>query len=769
MVSTEHICPVAYRMWPRSKGVTGGESRRILPSPSRRRLPRRAVLFGVLSLSAVMLTPSRIAASGMPQAATPKTWHGTIAGVPTWITVVAHGHDIVRRAGSWWTWGNTSTDTYLFAFRHPRNVRLILAFERQPNGLPQARLFLNQAGAAPLAYTSSGTGVQITTDGGNPYLTIRAAGGPWLIHHVTNYNLRLSLDGPSEYGPRAARTDGQTDVQIRVGGGTHGVPRWETDRLVFDPSPTSGYIRFGAFQRLPGAPRFRVARPIMPSFPYLGIGRAHPHWFVENPNPLYYDLNSSSFNRHPFVGFENAGTYSLTSLTLPPRVDFESPFLFTNFAPGTREAQLVIRAESFPHGDLLGPQPRTLPRSTFRMSWTDSRSNLWEYSLDVAGMVPTTRTIHLGDSRFLGIPPRATAGWVAHHSWPLVTFVQAVHGYSGSEGIYAYSAQANDNWGWLGGMANHPAHYLSHPPLPQPPALTAATDPRALPVGFRGEYSQAYFRIPMLYASPIDAHLHLLYGHGGWWNLGECWALNSRSVGHGPYINSWVLHRLTRAPGCRRKTRTSLRQSLYALGGYFLFSGPQGANIQLSRPPSSAFRVVPPTTRSSWLEFSRLTARYQLGRDPRNLRSWLRAFPGPSVAIHPAQLKVLRSTHSTLSILLSVPAHARTVLNGSRQYLPALSSRSGVYLLTYRVSQRRWTVQQEDHTHLAAVLHMQPATTYPSKNIAAVPIRVTSRPPPASMLRLSIDGRTQEASVGLIVLFLTLGCYLLWRRVLDLM
>src|SRR5262249_55186343 len=66
---------------------------------------------------------------------TTATWHGTIKGVQTWITVVPRGHTISAQTQAhepWWRWGNATTDAYLFAFNRPADVRLIFDFQQQP-------------------------------------------------------------------------------------------------------------------------------------------------------------------------------------------------------------------------------------------------------------------------------------------------------------------------------------------------------------------------------------------------------------------------------------------------------------------------------------------------------------------------------------------------------------------------------------------------------------------------------------------------------------
>src|SRR3954470_22033405 len=89
------------------------------------------------------------------QADSSAVWQGDIKGVKTWITVVSRGHDIdpaIKNTRTWWEWGNTTTDAYIFAFDDPRNVRIILAFEQQADGSPEAKLYLNRRGRLPIDF-----------------------------------------------------------------------------------------------------------------------------------------------------------------------------------------------------------------------------------------------------------------------------------------------------------------------------------------------------------------------------------------------------------------------------------------------------------------------------------------------------------------------------------------------------------------------------------------------------------------------------------------
>lgn len=712
---------------------------------------------GVAHLAALLLVvglflPSFGQAQATSSAGVPRTWVGHVDGLTTFVTVVPHGHTIPANVAAhkpWWDWGNTTSDAYLVAFSSPSNVRLILSFDRQSNGLPEARLYLNDMGKMAIGYSLTGDQLRVASQGGHPYLTIRALDGSWLLDRVANYNLSIAVDGPSGLGPsdlqvRAHRrraikrrrgrtgratahhptrapsatlipstytpTDGQIDSVITVGSKRAGLPQWETDRLLLDPRPSWGYTRFEAMKRLPHAPPFRVARPFMPTFPYLGVGSGSINWLAENPNPLVYVPRQGGFQLNHFVGFEDGGIYKINSYAPPPLVNFESPFVFSNFDPSTRYAQMVVRSLSFPAGDPTGPSPYTDTRSTFRMSWKTTRSDLWEYGIDVAGLIPDAFTVRIGNASFRGVPPNDAAGWVASHRWPFVTFVQAMQGYPGSEGLYAYSAQNGKPWPWLSGKSTSPPDFLSHPWVQQK-ASDPSVDSAALPLGFRGEYSTNYFRRPALYVSPIDDRLHLLYSQGGVWNLGNCWVLRLGNLTGGPYLDAWSLQRLHSGPGCNPGRGHHMRpgQALYALDGYMLYAGPGGIDVRHSSYSAATFQIAPPTNKKSWKAFVRRVRRYQEGRNPWHLSRWLSPFPGPALRLAGTRLLSVHATSGGFHLVITVTrrtvdGRARSTRGLIRAGFPSFR-RPGTYLLTYHQSGRRWSVALATPPRLRIAIH----------------------------------------------------------------
>jgi hypothetical protein len=634
---------------------------------------------------------------------TTATWHGTIKGVQTWITVVPRGYTISAQTQAqepWWRWGNVTTDAYLFAFNRPADVRLILDFQQQ-DGTPEARIYLNRLGREPLDYALEGDQLLVRTNGGFPYLRIRPDGSGWTIQGRANYRLNLWLDGlfPA-FGDREATTDGVVDVVMQVGGAQPGVPDWQTIRLAHDPHPGWGYSRFSALRRMRDAPPFKVAAPLMPTFPYfdMGLGVADPNspyvgigggdidWFQKNPNPLYFNLRFFEFQVFAFPGFQHGGMYYYNSLASPPEVDFESPFAFYSFDTTTRYPQLVVRGSYFRAKDAYVPTS-SADRSSFRYSWkVGGKDAFWKYSLDVTGSYSYTQEIKIGDDSFAGVSPEDLPGWVTSKPWPLVTFVEAVNGYPSSEGIYFYTAQATENWPWLDGSSGQPPGFLAEPYLQRGVRLGAYSG-LSLPEGFRGEYNTAYFRQPTMYMSPIDNRMHLLHAQGGVWNLGAGQVLRTHNLVGGAYIDGWTRERVSLEAdqtGLPEAAPGVVEEALYALDGYLIYSGPHGAELRQVEYSPARFESAPPADKQSWQTFRDQVGPYSgQERDPSNLRAWLDAFQGQSLIVSKGQIWGARATDRGFRFVVDLQPGFRLQGPNTQAFKP------GLYVATY---DGRWTI-----------------------------------------------------------------------------
>lgn len=624
-----------------------------------------------------------------------KTFVTKIDGQTMWVTVVRRGpNQPPQTAKTWWQWGNATSDEYLFAMGRPtHHVRLILEFSQLTGGRLRAKFFTNRLGKSPVRYSLSGGSLKILSEHGYPYVVMDTRRGGWLYDGRTNYDVTLRIDGFSGLGQQLY-PDGRTSALIHVGQAVPGVPQWETERLLRDPHKSWGYTRFGADERLPSAPPYAVMQGLMPDFPYFNIGNGQFDWYQRNPSPLYYSLPASQLLINHFVGFENAGNYAINSLAQPPSVDFESPFGFYNFLPNSRHSQLVVRSESFPATDVLSPYAAAhRVMTSFRYSWAGSNPTLWDYSLQVAGSIPLSKTVRIGGQVVHTIPPRTLPKWVISQRWPMVSFVQAMNGYPGSEGIYEYTSQIPPAWPWLLGASAHPPSYWQFPYLSSKTGTAThknAHPGETLAAGFRGEYNASDFRKPELYISPVDGLVHLAWATSGVWNLGNGWYVRTNSLAHGPYFDEWLLKHLAHPGRHPRAKGGTTVQTVYELGKYVIYSGAHRAIIrQLTHVPTPVL-LSPPSSANSWKSFLSRTSNGVDGVAPRDLASWLHSLAGTSIKLPGASVTNAFYGHGKFHMTLTLrnPVHLGPVAGFPRHL------RAGTYAIIYDSATKAWTVQR---------------------------------------------------------------------------
>ncbi len=607
----------------------------------------------ILTLVILTLAPSSVSADALPgrQAA--------IENTGAWVRVLPRGHEAspdVLQNEPWWRWGNTSTDAYLFSFQAPERVDLIISFETV-EGTTEAKFFLPADDEEAIRYAIVGDAVDVKSRRGLPYLVLTAKDGSWLEDGKTDYRLAAAVDGYTESTPDA-KTDGAVDLRTQVYAQATDLPDYEVSWVTNDDRPwDASLIRFSLNLRMPDGPPFVTTPPVMPSFPVFGFGPPIPNseWFVRNPPPLYYDTTEGGLVLNSFVGFQQAGIYRLSSASLPPNVDFESPYIQYGFVPGSRYAQLVVRADSFSRDDEYASYGRGSDKTSFRYSWKVGDQLNWRYSLQLAGFQPYDRTHGYGGFRVFAPDYAETPGWILDRKWPIATFVESVNGYPGAEGIYFYTVQGELPWDWLSGLANTPPDYLVSPYLTANADLTEDSI-RGLPPAFRGEYSPSYGRSPSLYFSPVDKRLHLAYAEGGLWNLGDGQVLRTYNLDGDEYVDSWVRERVPlQTTDLARALPGPVDEALYMLDGNVLYSGPAGATIASSQVPDARFGIAPPRDESSWQQFRTAIAPYE-GKesDPANLASWLGDIAKEPVALQGGEISAVRSTADGFRFVLDL-------------------------------------------------------------------------------------------------------------------
>jgi hypothetical protein len=341
-----------------------------------------------------------------------------------------------------------------------------------------------------------------------------------------------------------------------------------------------------------------------------------------------------------------------------------------------------------------------------RYSWKLFNDRLWAYGITVSGPMLHEDEFTIGSHTVKNISPERLPNWVTGSDWPLVTFVEPPDDYGGAEGIYFYSAQANEYQPWLAGIDNREPNNLAAPLLLENTYL----DPRqtrGLPPGFRGEYHSAYFRPPRLYLSPIDQRLHLEYGLGGVWNLGEGRIMRFHNLNQDAHIDGWTLETITtrdeedillEQEGLLKQESPLIakpgivEEALYALDDYLIYSSADTVEIHRTAFEMSEFSVSPPTDAASWEQHKTLLEDYREGRPVDNMRSWLDAFPGETLIIDNANIRGMRTTDDGFHFTLTLAEDAQVQGDLSEALLSSLTS-EGVYALSYDRNEASWQRQ----------------------------------------------------------------------------
>lgn len=630
------------------------------------------------------------------------TWQGVQEGVHVRVTVIARGHRVparVQQTQPWWRWGNTASDAYLFTFAQGEGTDLILDFSPSPSSpeVTRATLYRLTGRArlevAPAPRTDRG---YVLPAAAFPRFTVQPVRGGWWSEGKPNFNLETQSFEP--FG------DTFLEYQGRVQAAARGVPRWVQSRLVNDLSPSSGYARFNATVRADPEVPFRLATPLMPTWPYLSVTAARAHW---GPNrPLVYETNTRRLDEY-WAGFHVAGNYQFNSLSSPPNTDFEAPFAFYRFDPRAGNyANLVVRSDVWPASSPFGPPLENVSRTAVRMSWTAQAADLWRYSLTVLGNHEMTARVVIGETQVRAVPYRRFPKWVTQKPWKVVTFVEATAGEPGSEGIYDYSVEDNypvSLWA-QGARARVPATFDA------PYLQSQGWGPTELTSGMRGEYSAVYRRVPGLYLSPVDRRLHLLYADGGVWNLGNEAVLRTANLDGDAYMDAWWRERIPPAAGPLRAQGGVREEALYRIGDLLIHAGPQGVTLRRSVFSPLLGKPPIPTDRRTWKLFLRRTALAAPARDPLNLMSWLEAFPGRTLELRGARLENLQSSPGELSFELTLGAGAP--LRGALAAPIFRRLSPGTYVISYDRRLKLWSHETATPAKLSAHLKTSPLTTF---------------------------------------------------------
>lgn len=580
---------------------------------------------------------------------------------------------------------------------------------------------------------------------GKPFLSMSAANGWWVRNGITNYNLSVKVYGPlyAMFGEptynKLLKPDELT-MKILTHMNLHGIPQWDFRQLI-PPLPGDGVLRSNYAQRTgPGPLEFLPS--VSPMWPYVAYSGGYTQPNGELDPPIVVDWSTGKIEYFSEIvtvrGQDDSyDFYSITPITLGKvnHPDFEAPWGFYNLA-GKEDGYptLIIRNEHYFADDyystgvaryLLGTSGIPKPNEVIRYSWADHPgNNMFNYMVNVFGFHPYTTKVPIMNGRTWVVAPayHSYPEWVIDHNWPITTFIDTNGGgYATTEGIYQWSSRTSLRYllGWT-----------SHPNL---------SEFQSILKGFRGEYRLGAARRPLLYMSPIDHEVHLLYAQAGLWNLGGGSVLREENEDGGPFLNVWQLWQPTSSlvkPRSVKKRSKSLSEvaQLAIADGYALDSGPKGVTIdRMSNSSQSLGTIAPPTTHDTWLSFKHTVSKLDKGANPINLADWVASIPG-------ARMRIIHSTLSDLHITATgfqfVLAESKAVVTGKFLGL-RIPSLTGTYVVDYSKDTKTWRAVPGSPAKLSASTRTTeaPKALYPTNIIVSVsnygsepwdgPIRVT--------------------------------------------
>jgi hypothetical protein len=306
-----------------------------------------------------------------------------------------------------------------------------------------------------------------------------------------------------------------------------------------------------------------------------------------------------------------------------------------------------------------------------------------DYKVDLFGFHPYDFETPIADGQTLiDAPPyELFPGWVIDKQWPVATFI-AVEGinYLTSEGIYEWAP------GDLG-----PYFYRGYTDSGNPEAL------KDIRTGLRGEYRLTSQSPAVLYLSPIDNRLHLKAAEHGIWRLDEEQVVRVHNLDGDKFLDAWSREAMPvppedtggeaqsdddGSPPGAAAARPQAIEALYALPGHLLHGGGERVILAAADYQPLLFETLPPTDHDTWQAHRSQLAPYEAQRrDPRDLRSWLDAFPGPRTEIDGAAVANVRPTEDGFRFELSL-AHGYRINGADLAGLAGLEP--GEYLVENR-------------------------------------------------------------------------------------
>lgn len=552
------------------------------------------------------------------------------------VRVYDRGQNMVA-SDDWRIATDFTDDVWVFDVGADGTAQLIITFQQTDAGLV-AELWDDRTGDGRVLHQIEPTLELLDS----PFPTVRvlAHDGWWQRADRSNFNLRLTVDGPVRASFSAPafiqflRHDGEPDFTIIVRDTTHsGRPDWQWVDAWPKAPETSGPARLEAIQNVDDD-EYPITGSIF--WYLLGSGGQYNKDYHVSPPPIKMDwatgtlvvvseFVASRFNDNVWFMYSQ---YRPTPDEAVP-ASFESPSGFYDLAQDNDGyPELQVRMVANPPRNLYIAGSNDTWTQQIRYSWDQDNTTTWDYKLELFGQHPIETITVLPDFAVQMIPYEQLPQWVVERDWSIdfVAMENTNLPYWTSEGIYETPTNTRQMQDYiLGNSAERPQRSVD------------------LPLGVRHESTdleQTYQ--PHLYFSPIDGKLHLRHATQGAWDLGDASALYYANLDGDAYLDQWLWLQNT---GDADNYRTISRQ-LNVTDSHLIYSDSAAAQVLLRAVavPPSLFETLPPTNHAEWKRLGAKLAKHERELDPHDVRAKFEQFTGDTLTLNGAYLRDFRFT-----------------------------------------------------------------------------------------------------------------------------
>ncbi len=598
-------------------------------------------------------------------------WRTTWRDLAFSLTVVDGGNDM-QWSSDWQDATDFTNDTWLFDYSSDSTFDLAIEFSATNDGHLQASLWDDQDDSGKVELSLDREHV-VVTESPHPTLVVstardwpdqsgRLAGGlSFLYDGIPERQYRFAVLG------EALELDGQPDFETRV-----------------VDTNNDGAADFVHTRVLPVISRdYGVPREGL----YVNVGSVYPEsqgdclfWPLLNYDPEYREKNYFSSPVHVHVDWDRATIadfgivgypievgYHVNNLNRweqgkPNHANFENAMSYYDLANNHDSLpELHVRHVYWPCEDSLYPRNESRDVNEAVYSWRirESSKLTWDYKISALGSNPITSTVLYDGITLYAVPYWELPTWVVQHRWEIAAFVTVEdREYVSSEGVYEWSTSegvVND----ISAPLNSPERQTRLSRIDQALCISGGADCELgenyhdIAAGLSGEYGQLGGDPLLLYLSPIDNRLHLKWAEHGIWRLDEEQVVRVDNLDGDEFIDAWSREAMAitteESGGAQSQTATAAEpeviERLFTLAGHLLHSGGDRIALVEAGFQPSFFETLPPTDHDTWEAHRTQLAPYEAQRrDPRDLRAWLEAFPGPRTEIIGARLAHVRPT-----------------------------------------------------------------------------------------------------------------------------